>query len=105
MVENFQMDNPDNPAGGAAFPAPQANEATMPVDPPPPPTPGQLILRGVEAHFLSKRARAIANLNSYMVSPVGIGEHPDLVEECVKFLEEIDNADSVLATLNRVVST
>jgi pyruvate/2-oxoglutarate dehydrogenase complex dihydrolipoamide acyltransferase (E2) component len=105
MVENFRMDSPENSALPQNVPADAPEAPPQAPQPPPPPTPSQLLLRGVEAHFMAQRARAVANLTVYMASPAGIGEHPDVVEECIKLISEIDNADSLLETLNRVVGT
>ena len=61
------------------------------------------MLSAVEAHFAAKRARAIANLNAYMLSSVGIGEHPDIVGECIKLVEDADHAESAIQTLGRII--
>ena len=41
----------------------------------------------------------MANLNNYLNNPVGVGEHPDVVEECVKLIQDLSDADDVLDTL------
>jgi hypothetical protein len=100
MVENFEMGGPDSPASEGVYPSTEAASA-----PASPPTSAQLILRAVEAHFMAKRSRAVANLNNYLTNSVGIGEHPDVVEECIKLIDDIDHSESSLATLNRVISS
>ena len=59
----------------------------------------QNVLTALRSHFIAKRDRAVANLNNYLNNPAGIGEHPDIVEECTKLLQDLSDADGVLATL------
>ena len=60
------------------------------------------LLGAVASHFVAKRDRAMANLSNYMSSSAGVGEHPDVVEECIKLVEDIDHAESALETLRRI---
>ena len=39
-----------------------------------------------------------------MVTPVGVGEHPDIVAEAIKLMEDINHADGMLQTLRRITS-
>ena len=39
-----------------------------------------------------------------MQSSTGIGEHPDIVAECAKLVQDIADADSTIETLRRIVS-
>lgn len=55
------------------------------------------------AHFEARRTRALANLQVYLSTPVGIGEHGDIVEEVVKMVEAIADAEGCLEVLSRVV--
>ena len=59
----------------------------------------QNLLTALRSHFIAKRDRAVANLNNYLNNPAGIGEHPDIVEECTKLLEDLSDAEGVLSTL------
>jgi hypothetical protein len=59
----------------------------------------QYLVSAMRSHFVAKRDRAVANLNNYLNNPAGIGEHPDIVEECVKLLEDLSDAESVVETL------
>ena len=59
----------------------------------------QNLLTALRSHFIAKRDRAVANLNNYLNTPAGIGEHPDIVEECTKLLEDLSDAEGVLSTL------
>jgi transcriptional/translational regulatory protein YebC/TACO1 len=59
----------------------------------------QNLINAIRSHFAAKRDRAMANLNNYLNNPVGVGEHPDVVEECVKLIQDLSDADDVLDTL------
>ena len=59
-------------------------------------------LVAARSHFTAVRDRAVANLNNYIFNPVGGGEHPDVAGECIKLLEDIDHAESVLQTISRI---
>ena len=52
----------------------------------------------------AQEAKALANLQNYMSNPVGIGEHPDIVEECKKLVKDIaearEQADTVKSLMN-----
>jgi len=64
----------------------------------------QNLITAVRSHFVAKRDKAVANLNNYLNNPAGIGEHPDIVEECVKLLQDLSDADGVLDTLEGLVA-
>ena len=93
MADNFEM-NDGNVVDGEKVEVPAEQK---------PVTPQQLGLMAVESHFQAKSSRAVANLNNYMNSAVGVGEHPDIVEECIKLVESVDQAESVLQTLGRII--
>ena len=98
MADSFKMDDPDqvtnsqNPLG--------------PNDPSQAPTvtPQQATLGAVEANFIAQSTRAMANLNSYLLSPVGVAEHPDVVGEVIALIKDISEADGHIQTLRRIVS-
>lgn len=98
MADGFKMDdqaqapNPPNPSSPNA---PSQNPAV---------TTQQAILGAVEANFVAQRTRAMANLNSYLLSPVGVAEHPDVVGEVITLLKDISEADEHIQTLRRIVS-
>ena len=96
MVDSFNMDSPQQPTD--PDPVPSAPPAS-------PSSPAQLIVAAVHAHMLAKRTRAVANLNNYLLNSVGVGEHPDVVEESIKLIEDIEYADSMIEALNRVISS
>ena len=101
MADNFTInDDVDE------FPNADNPNNQPPNMPPPPSNPQhnvqQSILQAVEAHFIAKKTRAIANINPYMTSPVGVAEHSDVVEEVIRLLSDIDQADGMIETLKRI---
>ena len=60
------------------------------------------LLNTLQAHFNAEFLRARTNLNVYMSSPVGVGEHGDIVEECIKHLETMEHAKSCVDLLNEI---
>ena len=60
-----------------------------------------MIIRAVEAHFAAKHSRAVTNLNNYLQHPAGIGEHPDVVGECVKLFATIADTEGVLISIRK----
>lgn len=57
------------------------------------------ILDALEAKYQADIAHADATLKIYLESSVGIGEHPQHIEECDKFVEKIANAKEKLEVL------
>ena len=53
---------------------------------------GANILVALESIFTGEEQKATANLANYIQNPVAIGEHPDLVLEARKLVEEIEHA-------------
>ena len=50
------------------------------------------ILDALYAIFNADELQASANLNNYLNNAAGIGEHPDVVAEAKKLVEEIEHA-------------
>jgi hypothetical protein len=64
----------------------------------------QLIMNAIIAEANAKEAKAIANLQNYMNNPAGIGEHPDIVEECNKLVKDIAEAREMRETVHSIVN-
>ena len=60
---------------------------------------GQQLLNAALLHFKAAKARAEANLEIYLFSAVGVGEHNDLIEEIVKLTKIITEADESIKYL------
>ena len=63
----------------------------------------QLIMNALVAEANAKEAKAIANLQNYMANPAGIGEHPDIVAECMKLVKDIAEAREIKETVNSLI--
>jgi len=57
------------------------------------------ILNALEAQYQADIAHADATLKIYLEGSVGIGEHPQHVEECNKLVDKIANAKEKLEVL------
>ena len=64
-----------------------------------------LIMNALLAEANAKETKAIANLQNYLSNPAGIGEHPDIVEECMKLIKDIAEAREISETVNSFVTT
>ena len=65
---------------------------------------GQQLLKAALLHFEAVKARAEANLEIYLFSSVGVGEHNDLIEEIVKLTKIITEADESIKYLKEKCS-
>jgi len=59
----------------------------------------QLILNALIKEAEAKESKAVANLQNYMTNPAGIGEHPDIVAECMKLVKDIAEAREIIETV------
>lgn len=53
---------------------------------------GSKILEALFSIFNGEEKKAQANLTNYLNNAAGIGEHPDVVAEAKKLVEEIEHA-------------
>ena len=61
------------------------------------------IVDALQAKYIAQKLEAIANLQNYLSNPVGVGEHPNIVDECDKLVQQISDADGYLATLQSMI--
>ena len=64
---------------------------------------GTLIFSALMKEADAKEAKAVANLQNYMSNSAGIGEHPDIVEECSKLVKDISDAREIKDTIQELV--
>jgi len=57
------------------------------------------ILQALEDRYNAQISEADATLKIYMEQSVGIGEHPQHIEECDKLVEKIANAEEKIKIL------
>tara|TARA_R110002050_G_scaffold102254_1_gene210751 strand:+ start:402 stop:623 length:222 start_codon:yes stop_codon:yes gene_type:complete len=50
-------------------------------------------------HYQAKKDKAMFQLNLSFENPVAIGEHPQLVDDCIKLVDEVACADESIQTL------
>lgn len=60
------------------------------------------VLKALVLHLEAEKAAAKVNLDNYLYNSSGIGEHPDIMEECTKLLKKMDESHSALETLKRL---
>ena len=63
----------------------------------------QLSLDALVAKYNAQIAEGKANLQNYFSNPAGIGEHPNIVEECDKLIGQIGSAQDKLHALETIV--
>ena len=59
------------------------------------------LIKALKAKYKANAAEAEATIEIYLNNAVGIGEHPQVVEEMAKQLEKLSSADDNLKTLER----
>ena len=59
----------------------------------------EVIVDALEKKYEAQMAQAEANIKVYMENPVGVGEHPNIVQEVEKLLKEIKDAKEMLDEL------
>ena len=65
----------------------------------------QEIIDALIAKYNADIIVARTNLNNYMKNSVGVGEHPDIITECDKLVENIAAAEGKVDTLRKFVET
>ncbi len=61
------------------------------------------LLQAALSHYKAKRDKCLAELDIYLNRPVGVGEHPGIVNEVVKLFSELENSDSVISTIETII--
>ena len=60
------------------------------------------ILKALVLLLEAEKASAKVCLDNYLYNSAGIGEHPDIMEECTKLLKKMDESQSALDTLKQL---
>jgi methylaspartate ammonia-lyase len=58
-----------------------------------------VLYEAAKAQFVAQKKKAMAQLTVYLTNPVGIGEHPGLIDEMVKLTRDIADAQGCLDIL------
>ena len=62
---------------------------------------GKQILDALKKRYQAQVAESFATINIYLQHPVGIGEHPQHLDEIDKLLQNIVDAEEKLSLINR----
>jgi len=62
-------------------------------------------IKALESKYQAKIDESLATIDLYLSKPVGIGEHPDILDVLDKYLEELDRNKSKLETLRGLITT
>lgn len=60
------------------------------------------LINALKLKYEAQKMEAIATLEVYLKNPVGIGEHPQIVEEMDRLVHTIADVDGCLDALNSV---
>ena len=63
----------------------------------------QQIIDALVARYQAKKLEALSNLNIYLTAAVGVGEHPNIVDECDKLIAKVSEANERIETLRTIV--
>ena len=63
-----------------------------------------LIYNALYKEASAKEAKAIVLLQNYFENSVGVGEHPDIVEECRKLVSSVIESREMMKTLEEMVT-
>lgn len=62
-------------------------------------------VKALESKYQAKIDESLAVIDLYLSKPVGVGEHPDILDVLDKHLEILDNNKSKLDTLRGLITT
>jgi hypothetical protein len=65
---------------------------------------GRQLIHATLARFEAERQNALATMYLYLNASVGVGEHPNIVEELAIATKHLTDADEAIDTLNRYFS-
>ena len=61
----------------------------------------QLYIQGIFNEVAGRRDQTVADINTYLDHPVGIGEHGDISGEIKRLLEKLDKFDSMIGVMQK----
>jgi hypothetical protein len=64
-----------------------------------------IIYDALKSQFEAQRQLALATLTIYLTNPVGIGEHPQHIDEMMTISKSLAEAEDVISTLERTFET
>ena len=60
------------------------------------------IYDAVKGHYTAERDKAIANIRIHTTNPVGVGEHPKIVEDVIAMVHQASEAEDSLHMLKDI---
>ena len=61
------------------------------------------LINALKLRYEAQKIEAIATLEIYLKNPVGIGEHPQIIDEMDKLVHTIADTDGSLEALNSII--
>lgn len=61
-------------------------------------------VKALQDYYTAQISEAIATLNVYLNTSVGIGEHSDILGELKKYIDMLESADGKLAILEKYIN-
>lgn len=65
-------------------------------------TTSSLVITALQSHFKAKRDQAVAHLSIFVNNPVGVGDHQNLLKECVDLVEQIAAAEENMRVVQKL---
>ena len=62
------------------------------------------ILEAVMSHYTAERDKALANIKIHINNPVGVGEHPKIVEDVIELVHKASEAKDAMDMLATIVN-
>ena len=62
------------------------------------------ILEAVHSHYTAERDKALANIKIHLNNPVGVGEHPKIVEDVIELVHKTSEAQDALDVVATIVN-
>ena len=60
-----------------------------------------LTYQALKAQYEAQKLKALANIKILMETPVGVAEHPDVVDTLTSQVEDLAHADEVISCLEK----
>ena len=61
-------------------------------------------IKALQDYYTAQISEAVATLNVYLNTSVGIGEHSDILAELRKYVDLLESADGKLAILEKYIN-
>ncbi len=61
-------------------------------------------VKALQDYYTAQISEAVATLNVYLNTSVGIGEHSDILAELKKYVDLLESADGKLAVLEKYIN-